>query len=112
MGKRRRICLTTEDAVRAKGQHKKPCSDCPFARASLQGWLGGSSSDDFLHDAQGEVAIECHVLSGAQCAGAAIYRGNVGKRPRDKSLLILPPDKDLVFSSPIEFKKHHERESE
>lgn len=58
--------------------------------------------------AHGEVKLECHVLLPHQCAGGAIYRDNVCKSPRDKTLLRLPQDKKRVFSSPQEFLNHHE----
>jgi hypothetical protein len=51
--------------------------------------------------------MDCHVLEGAQCAGAAIYRSNVCKRVINKSLLILPADKNSVFASRAEFLSHH-----
>lgn len=105
----RRQCLTTVDAVPAKGQHKKPCSDCPFARHSLPGWLGGATVDEWLYDAHGEGTIPCHVLEGAQCAGAAVYRRNVLKRPRDPAVLVLPADRETVFATPVEFADHHNR---
>lgn len=106
MSKRKRL-LTTEDAVQAKVQHTVPCSDCPWARASLNGWLGGLTVDEWLSEAHGECRIECHTLEGSQCAGAAIYRANVLKQPRDKELLQLGTDRVKVFATPMEFKKHH-----
>jgi hypothetical protein len=55
----------------------------------------------------GEAFIDCHCTTNQQCAGAAIYRANVCKSPRDKTLLRLEPDKALVFASSQEFLKHH-----
>jgi hypothetical protein len=92
-----------------KKQHKKPCADCPWARASLSGWLNGESPDEWLARAHGEVKIPCHLVT-AQCAGAAIYRANVCKRPRSPDILQLPKDKVAVFDGPAEFKAHHDRE--
>lgn len=111
MSKRKQL-LSIDEAVEAKSQHRKPCSDCPFARASLPGWLGGLTVDEWLADLHhpGEVMIDCHTRRVAQCAGSAIYRANICKRPRPGSpVLVLPADKELVFSSPIELKAHHER---
>lgn len=107
MAKRKQL-LTTEDAVPAKKQHETPCTDCPWGRHSLPGWLGGESADNWLKEAHGDHPIPCHVLTGAQCAGAAVYRANVLKRPRNPETLTLPPDKDKVFATPAEFKTHHE----
>ena len=45
---------------------------------------------------------------GAQCAGAAIYRANVCKSPRDGSLLKLPADRETVFADKSEFWEHHD----
>lgn len=108
MATKRRRCLTTEDAVAAEKQHTKPCSDCPWRRDSLNGWLGGSDVDQWLSEVHGECVMDCHVFTGAQCAGAAIYRRNILKRPRDPEILQLDADKVRVFANPIEFKKHHE----
>jgi hypothetical protein len=105
-------------------QHDKPCSDCPFARTALRGWMP-SPPMEWVMMAHGEGRIECHTLlppasegsrrgpgerkrAGYECAGAAIYRSNVCKSPRDKTLLVLPQDKKLVFVSPKEFLAHHE----
>lgn len=100
---------SSDDAVPAKCQHKAPCSDCPWSRRALQGWLGGQSADDWLQHAHGEAKVECHTLSGAGCAGIAIYRANVCKSQRDPRALILPADREKVFATPMQFKEHHER---
>lgn len=105
--KRKRQCVTSAEAIPAKGQNTEACADCPWARASLNGWLGPHTADGWLSLAHGEARIECHTLKGAQCAGASIYRANNGKLPRDSSLLRLPADREKVFSSPQEFKDHH-----
>lgn len=100
--------ISSDEAVYANGQHERPCSDCPFSRASLPGWLGGGTVEDWVAAAHGEEQLDCHVLQGAQCAGAAIYRRNLGKLPRDPNALRLPADRDAVFASPREFTEHHE----
>ena len=65
--------------------------------------------------AHGEVAIACHVTIDSsdewnegmlQCAGAAIYRSNVCKLPRDPQVVTLPADTGLVFGFG-EFLVHH-----
>lgn len=103
---KKRKLISFEEAVKAKCQHTKPCSDCPFARDAIPGWLGGGTADDFIAYAHGEVIYDCHAFKGAQCAGMAIYRANVCKKPRQA--MILPPDRKLVFAMPDEFRKHHE----
>jgi hypothetical protein len=42
-----------------------------------------------------------------QCAGAAIFFSNICKLSRDKNRMMLPRDKELVFSTPQEFLAHH-----
>jgi hypothetical protein len=100
-------CISSDEAVPAKSQHTRPCSDCPWARTALHGWLGGNTSEEWIMFAHGEVHVECHALTGVQCAGIAIYRRNVGKLPRDMALLRLPADRETVFASPQEFREHH-----
>lgn len=107
MGKNRKRLVTIDEAVPATRQHTRPCSDCPWARASLNGWLGGATIEEWLADAHRDVVIDCHTLDGAQCAGSAIYRRNVCKKLIDKSILVLPTDKVAVFATPMEFAEHH-----
>lgn len=102
--------VTIDEAVPCDKQHTKCCGDCPWARDSLKGWLGGESIENWLAEAHGEGQIPCHTLKGPQCAGAAIYRANVAKLCRDKANLKLPPDRDRVFATPTEFREHHERD--
>lgn len=103
----RRQFITSDMAEPATRQHKKPCSDCPFARTAIPGWLGPYSAKQWVRLVHGEGKVECHTKIGPQCAGSAIYRGNVCKDPRDKSLLTLPKDKVRVFAGPVEFLEHH-----
>lgn len=98
--------LLTEQ-IEATRQHKRPCSDCPFRRDSLHGWLGGYLPEMFTNAAHGEERMPCHLVKGMQCAGAGIFRGNVFKSPRNKELLTLRPDREVVFSSTQEFIQHH-----
>lgn len=87
-------------------QHTKPCADCPWARTALRGWIGGYPVAYWLAAVHGEAEVNCHTRT-AQCAGAAIYRANVLKCPRDGKLLQLPPDRETVFATPAEFTQHH-----
>ncbi len=103
-----RKLLSIEEAVAAKSQHLKPCSDCPWTREALPGWLGGVSIEEWLAAAHGEGRIDCHTLLGAECAGAAVYRANVAKLCRGAALR-LPADREAVFGSPAEFAAHHSR---
>lgn len=73
----------------------------------MPGWLGGLTAEQWVWKAQSEERIPCHTLIGPQCAGAAIYRSNTCKSPRDKSLLVLPADRERVFSHAMEFVAYH-----
>lgn len=98
---------TWEQAKKTTVQHKKPCKDCPLRRCSIPGWLGGSKPQDWVAGMHGEEKVRCHTKRGPQCAGAAIYRKNVCKRPRDSSVLLLPADRETVFANAKEFLEHH-----
>ena len=73
MAKRKKL-VTIDEAVEAPKQHTKPCSDCPWSRESLKGWLGGVDPMTWLREAGTDHPIPCHTVSNQQCAGAAIYR--------------------------------------
>jgi hypothetical protein len=97
-------------------QHTKCCSDCPWRRISIRSWLGLDHKTGqfytpayWLKLAHGETLTDCHLRNQFQCAGMAIYRANVCKRPRYPEILILPADEKLVFSTPMEFIAHHEK---
>lgn len=110
--------ISGEEARVVSRAPTEPCSDCPFSRNSLPGWLGTLSVDEWLRSVHGECVIDCHALiaedgSAFQCAGAAIYRSNVAKKcwPRTGALE-LPKNKTKVFVTPMEFRAHHEPEEE
>lgn len=99
--------LIGSEARRTKRQHKTPCSDCPWARKALPGWLGANTAEQWVQYAHSECVIECHTTD-KQCAGAAIYRANVLKVPRvEGTILELPANKITVFANPMEFMNHH-----
>src|SRR5262245_30405932 len=101
--------LCINEAVVTPEQHCSPCYDCPWSKNSLPGWLGGLTALQWLKAVVGEDRIYCHTKLPWQCAGAAIFRSNIAKRPRDRGLLILPKDILRVFSGWKEFRQHHER---
>ena len=105
---------TYEQATTTPAQHKKPCVDCPFGRIAVKGWLP-ETPEEWLFKIHGEGRLECHTMQQSpeqawQCAGAATFRANVCKAPRDRSLLSLPQNKKLVFASNEEFWAHHTRQ--
>lgn len=99
--------ISIDEAKPSAVQHKAPCSDCPFRRDSLPGWLGGSTSAQYAKLACSDEIILCHTVIGPQCAGAAIYRANICKEVRSKKVLRLPKDKVKVFAWVTEFMEHH-----
>lgn len=103
MTKRRLITETYTGKV----QHTRPCSDCPWARTALHGWLGNGTSEEWVHIAHRDDRVDCHVIVNMQCAGLAVYRANVCKSPRDPKILKLAPDRERVFATPFEFLEHH-----
>lgn len=105
--------LSTADKAKVtKKQHTKACIDCPFGRLAVSGWLADKTPEEWIFCIHGEGRMECHTKLEAprvawQCAGAAIFRANVFKVPRDPKLLILPASDKLVFGSNLEFWEHH-----
>jgi hypothetical protein len=99
-----------------------PCNECPWRRNSAPGHLGPYSAQTWAEMAHGEGAIACHVtITGEswddpgmrQCAGAATFRTNVLKLPRNPAVATSDePDHERIFSSSAEFISHHERKSQ
>ncbi len=104
----KRKLISSDEAVEGVVQHTKPCSDCPWSRDALPGWLGGSSTGDWVRTAHSDTVVDCHAIKNQQCAGIAIYRRNVCKLAYSPNLK-LEADKVKVFASPMEFTEHHER---
>lgn len=103
-----RRLVTHEDAVPMKTQHRKPCADCPFARTAMKGWLGlPQKPEAWTEFAHGEMFMQCHCTTNMQCAGAAIFRANVCKVPKDARHLQCEPNTELVFADDKEFIQHH-----
>jgi hypothetical protein len=102
---------------------KQPCSDCPFRRAAMPGWLGAGSPESFIDCMNRDEPLPCHQTidyddpdwlekwsaqeSGSMCAGALIFMANKMQRPRTRGFPTLPPDKVAVFSNTVEFVRYH-----
>jgi len=110
-------------------QHTKPCNECPFRRGIKPDCddsrsLGGSSPETYIGQASGPFYLPCHKhtnysdpnwkqdLSKPHCAGAAIFRANIGvSEYLPEPLLKLPEDDETVFGSNAEFLAHHTGQS-
>ena len=99
----------------------QPCPDCPWRRSTRPGALGGSPPETFIGQAFGAYVLPCHnacdfgdpdwkakAIDTPQCAGAAIFRANVGiGKFLPPVLHKLPSDPGLVFNTAAEFLAHH-----
>lgn len=109
---------------------KKPCTECPFKKKSLPGWLGEASGDPERFLAPMEYHITpCHlkvkwdeaeernlIVDGKDnpCIGALHFLANSCKLPRGaripgpyKDLMKLSIKNEDVFKWEFDFKKHH-----
>jgi hypothetical protein len=96
----------------------KPCNDCPWRRNAAPGWLGPLTPEEWLQLAHSDQPIACHQTiqvedwkddATRQCKGAAIYRANVFKSPRNPNDAehTTDPDPVSVFERDAEFVEHH-----
>ena len=94
---------------------KRPCNECPWRRGSAPGWLGPLEPEEWIALAHSDEPIACHATiredeawlpDTLQCAGAANYRRNVGKMPRDPDIARGEKD-ERVFATPRELLEHH-----
>jgi hypothetical protein len=104
-----------------KYSRKKPCKECPFSRAIEPGATGGADPSVYVGQAYGPFWLPCHMDKDythatanqkanvlAQCAGAAIFRANVGVEDQMPPWVHqLPADTTLSFASPAELIAHH-----
>lgn len=98
-----------------------PCNECPWRRKSAPGWLGPFTAEEWLALVHSDVPIACHVTipEGGhdddwsqpglrQCAGAAQFRANVFKSPRNPQVArAAERDEETVFKWNDEFLAHH-----
>ena len=95
----------------------RPCNGCPWRRQSAPGWLGPLTAGEWVELVHSDEAIACHETIEEegrwdtprirQCAGAASYRANVAKCPRDPEVAVGPVDREGVFAAPFQFVDHH-----
>lgn len=101
---------------------ERPCSDCPFRRASMPGWLGEHTLKGFVGRVLSDQPMECHQTVDysdpdwieqlrrgevSYCAGALTFFANTCKLSRDPERPRKDPDHESVFSSITEFIAHH-----
>lgn len=101
----------------------RPCIECPWVRTATPGHLGPSTAEEWCEVAHSDLPVACHLTvrpgqggkwdDGVvrQCAGAAIFRANISKTPRNPSIARGEPDRKLVFAWDDEFVAHHEGET-
>lgn len=93
-------------------QHKTPCTDCPWRRNAVKGWLGALTPSEWIEKAQSEQIIKCHTRKDKyndqwQCAGSSIFRANICKSVKNPLCIHLEQDTIKVFSWWNEFIKYH-----
>jgi hypothetical protein len=101
----------------------KPCSDCPFRKKSIKGWLGEfENAEAIIKIAVSELPFSCHKLSNdetnmldinePQCVGRLLFATKTAKIFRNQTLETLRqkakadnPDNDILGYR--ELKAHH-----
>lgn len=104
---------------------KNPCTECPFTKKSLRGWLADYESPENLHRLiMSEIPFPCHMTqendlsileamrdNEIRCKGALLYMKKACKMPRNKEVFEMIKsftinDTEDILSVP-EFIKHH-----
>jgi hypothetical protein len=98
----------------------EPCVNCPWSPKVKPGALGGSEPQVFLGQAFGPFILPCHKAcdfndpewkgkmdTTPQCAGAAMFRANVGMSPMLPAEIHKLPRSSKAFSRPEDFLGHH-----
>lgn len=99
------------------------CAECPWARGSAPGWTGPASPDTWASTASTDQVILCHMTMTEirdgkavmtnpdlrQCAGAAQFRTNIYKSPRNPTIATAEErTTEKVFATSAEFYEHHQ----
>lgn len=92
----------------------QPCNDCPWRKEAKAKWLGPYLPREWIAIVHSESPIACHQTirntdieghgdwddpSMRQCMGAAMFRHNVGKRPRNPSIAWQEADDNILESN-------------
>jgi len=100
---------------------RTPCPECPWSRGVKPGALGGSPPEVYIGQAAGHYVLPCHkhcdfsdpnwrvkAIDTPQCAGAAIFRANIGIDGYMPSKIHrLPANPVDVFATSAEFLAYH-----
>jgi hypothetical protein len=98
---------------------KEVCAECPWSRDAVPGHLGPNDAETWCEVAHSDSPVACHMTlthegwlspNVKQCAGVAIFRGNIGKSPRDPRIERWERNVDTVFAWDDEFIAYHEGE--
>lgn len=94
-----------------------PCPECPFSSDCNPGDTGGSDPTRFIGQAVGPFFLPCHMDPGyekdrynlglLQCAGAAMFRANIGVASLMPPQIHALPASEKAFGSPVELLAHH-----
>lgn len=88
---------------------KKPCSNCPFRKDSLKGWLGEERMQEIVN----ADSFTCHKHKSPnrlQCAGHMLLKGDENAFNRVASAMDIDTQvtgRDLVFTTKEECVNHH-----
>ena len=90
---------------------KSPCSNCPFTKDCLEGWLGKERAIEISNAS----SFVCHKKNDLQCAGSMVINGNDNEFVRLAESMRIDLDikgKNKVFRSKKEMIKHQEEYKE
>lgn len=116
--------MSTTPTIELPPACSAPCNECPWVRTATAGWLGPLEPELWIATAHSEEPIACHMTikrtdgdghgdwadpAMRQCAGAAIFRLNVHKLPKNptEATYLAERDEALVFATNAEFIEHH-----
>lgn len=100
----------------------KPCKDCPFMAWTEPGALGGSEPEVYMGQIFGPFMLPCHkacdfddpqwrekTVSTPQCAGAAMFRKNMGISDYLPEIIHSLDPEGPVLDDPVKFYAHHKQ---
>ena len=85
---------------------KSPCSNCPFRKDTLKGWLGERRMTEILS----EQSFVCHKKKHLQCAGHMLIKGNENifvRTAKQMDIELTLSGREKVFDTQEQCIKHH-----